>query len=148
MRGIVVVLLSVVGAAITLGYAPAAFSGGSDIDSHGQAIPAVDANVVSVSVGPRLPGGRYRIVVTVDEIYHHVFVDWLLFEGEGEGPARVASRYAVTDSDLGGGRFSIKSLDELTWSGSSSVRFRVNERKSCKLLLFETRYDADCDALE
>lgn len=148
MRGIFIALLNVVGVAITLGYAPAAFSGGSDFASRSPALPSVDANVVSVSVGPRMPGGRYRIVVTVDDIYHHVFVDWLSFAGEGEGPAKVASRYAVTDLDLGGGRFSIKSLDELTWSGPSSVQLRVNERKRCRLLLFESRYDADCDALE
>jgi len=107
-------------------------------------VPTVDASVAVVSSGPFTEAGRYRLVVSVSEIYHHVFVQWITYGPEGSG-AKIASEYAVSDEELGGWKYSVKMLSNLEWVGSDKVRLRVNDRRNCEFSLKRESYAVVCE---
>ena len=106
-------------------------------------VPAVSADVSTVSSEPPAGDGHFRMIVSVSEVYHHVFIDWVALGEEGSSPA-IAGRYAVKDEDLGGGKVSVKYISGIEWKDYHTVELRVNDRADCTLSLGRTSYEASC----
>lgn len=107
-------------------------------------VPPVAASVSIVSSGPSAGDGHFRLIISVSEIYHHVFVDWVALGEEGSS-ATVTNRYAVQDEDLGGYKLSVKHIADVRWVDYQTVRLRVNDRTDCTLRLSPSRYEAACE---
>lgn len=116
----------------------------SSLPSAAADLPQVDPSVAIVTSGPLSAEGRYRIVITVSEIYHHVFAQWLTYGPEGSG-AKVSSQYAIEDDQLGGWKYSIKMISNIEWHGDDELRLRINDRKNCAIKLSRESYAATCE---
>lgn len=106
--------------------------------------PEVSPSVATVLSGPITAEGRYRVIVTVSEIYHHVFIEWLTYGPEGSG-AKVASRYAVEDEKLGGWKYSVKMISNMKWEGDNLLSLRINDRSNCKISAARESYSVTCE---
>ena len=106
-------------------------------------VPTVAADVSVVSSGPPAGDGHFRMIVSVSEIYQHVFIDWVALGEEGSSPT-ISQRYAVKDEDLGGRKFSVKYISGIEWTDYRTVKLRVNDRSDCTLTLGQSGYEVAC----
>ncbi len=117
--------------------------GQATADGTASGSPEVAADVLIVSSGPLNGPWRYRIIVAVSEVYHHLYAQRIVYGPEGSEP-EIASAYSVGDADLGGSNYSVKMVQGVEWIDYRHVKIRINDRRDCTLELGDSQYTIEC----
>jgi phosphatidylethanolamine-binding protein (PEBP) family uncharacterized protein len=104
----------------------------------------MDPTITVVSSGPPAGDGHFRLIVTVHEIYHQVYVHWVSADIEGS-LVGIAGGYEISSESLVGELSTIKHLAQIRWVDYRTVQFRVNGIRSCTLELGVEKYAAKCE---
>jgi len=90
----------------------------------------VDPTVEVVSIGPKEEYGigegyKFMVILTVSEIYYHVYIQEITFGEEG-CCKKIKRFFQIKDKDLSGD-FGIKSFEDIKWLSPNSFIITFNE---------------------
>jgi hypothetical protein len=92
----------------------------------------VDPTVEAVSIGPKSEygigeGHKFMVIVTVSEIYYHLYIQRISFGEEG-CCKKIERAFQILDKDLSGD-FEIKSFEGIKWLSWNSFIITLNENE-------------------
>lgn len=93
----------------------------------------VDPRVTAISVGPKKEYGTlgegyyFMVILTLSEIYYHVYVEEIT-SGEEGCCLKITRCFQIRDEDLSG-RFGIKSFQGVKWLNPTSFIITLNEHE-------------------
>jgi len=100
--------------------------------------PHVDPIVHTVHTSPLLGDSVFRIVITISEIYYHIYVQKISFGDEGCCP-KIINSYAIKDEDLGG-LYSLKSISQFKWIKFDKFQLIINNKNKFEIQVFKNTY--------